>query len=388
MRERIWLYALIWTGLALLLAGCNLTTAGDPTPLPTPDAQTPTGRPTVEILSPREGEEKVVNEPVIVSVRVSDSLGVSSVQLSANGQTVRTQAVDQSADATSQVLLDYTPRSQGAVVLRVVAFRGAVASEPAEVNITIRSTQAQVTATSVPGGPGSGLPNINPNDPTCRALVNTGLNFRAGPGTTFDVIRTLRAGEVLPITGRLPDNSWWQLRSGVTTGWVSASFVTVYGICTGIPVVAPPATATPIVPTATPTTVPTSTPTPTPVPSATPTPRLPNLTVTNISGPQSVTIPAGATSVTETYSVNITNEGGPINTQFSNIARLLPLGTEFDVGVVSSLGPGQSINLSVDVTFTSAGAFILQITADSDNEVEESNNFDNTGTLNVTVTGG
>ena len=371
----------------VLLAGCNLTTAGDPTPLPSPDAQTPTGRPTVEILSPRESEEKVVNEPVIVSVRVSDSVGVTSVQLSANGQTVRTQAVDTSAAASSQMLLDYTPRSQGAVALRVVAFRGTVASEPAEVNITVRSTQAQVTATSAPGGPGSGLPNIDPNDPTCRALVNTGLNFRSGPSTNFNVIRTLRAGEVLPITGRLPDNSWWQLRSGVTTGWVSASFVTVYGICTGIPVVAPPTTPTPTVPTATPT-VATATPTITPTPSLTPTPRLPNLTVTNISGPQNVTIPSGATSVTETYSVNITNEGGPIDTQFSNVARLLPVGTEFDVGVVSNLSAGQTINLSVEVTFTSPGTFILQITADSDDEIEESNNVDNSGTLNVTVTSG
>jgi hypothetical protein len=274
------------------------------------------------------------------------------------------------------------------VALRVVAFRGTVASEPAEVNITVRSTQAQVTATSAPGGPGSGLPNIDPNDPTCRALVNTGLNFRSGPSTNFNVIRTLRAGEVLPITGRLPDNSWWQLRSGVTTGWVSASFVTVYGICTGIPVVAPPATATSSVPTATNTPPATATPTITPTPSLTPTPRLPNLMVTNISGPQSVTIPAGATSVTETYSVNITNEGGPIDTQFSNVARLLPLGTEFDVGVVSNLSAGQTINLSVEVTFTNPGTFILQITADSDDEIEESNNVDNSGTLNVTVTSG
>ncbi|MFW5771910.1 MAG: SH3 domain-containing protein [Phototrophicaceae bacterium] len=385
MLHRTRFLALVLFG-TILLAGCNLTTAGDPTPQPT-EGQTPTGRPTVEILSPREGEEKVVNEPVIVSVRVSDSVGVTSVQLSANGQTVRTQAVDTSAAATSQVLLDYTPRSQGAVALRVVAFRGTVASEPAEVNITVRSTQAQVTATSVPGGPGSGLPDIDPNDPTCRALVNTGLNFRNGPGTSFDVIRTLRPGEVLPIIGRLPDNSWWQLRSGVTTGWVSASFVTVYGICTGLPIIGPPATATAGVPTVTPTVATATTmPTNTLPPSLTPTPRMPNLTVTSISGPEDVTIPAGESSVMVTYRVNITNEGGSIDTQFSNVARLLPAGTEFDVGVVSNLSEGQTINLSVEVTFTDAGEFILQIDADSDDEIDESNEADNDGRRNIEVT--
>jgi hypothetical protein len=385
MRYRILFLTLI---TILSLSACNLgrdSRPGDQDEQQAQPTNTPGGRPEVRILSPQDGAEVVVNDPVLVSVNASDSIGVTRVQLFANGQIVRTVSSETASGETSRnMVLDYTPRSQGEVLLRVVAFRGSVASDPAEISITVRPTQSQVTATVHQG---SNIPQIDPNDPTCRALVNTGLNFRQGPSTSYNIIRVLRAGEVLPIQGRLGDNSWWQLRSGTTIGWVDARFVTTYGMCAGIPVASPPATATPAV-TATPTPTNTVPPIATSPPTATQPPALPDLTITNVAGPEEVTIPAGETSVTERYSVSITNLGGPINQQFSNTVRILPGNEEFDVGVVSNLNAGQSISLNVDITFTSTGTFLLRFTADSDGEIQESNEANNIGTYEVTVTGG
>lgn len=391
MRYRI--FSLLFIVIALTLSACNLGRDSQPINDDEPPTEEtpidPSARPEVSIVSPNDGAEFVVNDPVLISVDVSDPVGVTRVQLFANGQIVRTVSSETTTGETRRnMVLDYTPRSQGDVQLRVVAYRGSTASNPAEIGITVRPTQSQVIATSPPG---SNLPVIDPNDPTCRALVNTGLNFRRGPSTDYQIIRVLGAGEVIPINGRLGNNSWWQLRSGTTIGWVDARFVTTYGNCGNVPIAQPPPTPTSSIPTATPTATRTSTPTQaaaTNTPAPTATPALPDLTITNIDGPSSVTIPSGESSVTRTYSVTITNQGGALNQQFSSNVRVLPGTAEFDVGVVSSLGAGQSINLSVDVTFTSAGSYVLRFMADNEGDIEESNEVNNTGTFDVTVTSG
>lgn len=369
----------------LLLSGCNLGSNNEgessPEPLNTID---PGGPPTVVINSPEDGDEVIVDEPILISVTATDRIGITSVQLRINDRIVRTVASEiTTGDTNKSVLLDYTPSSTGPVYIEVVAFRGGVASSPDSVTLNVRASQAQITATPIPDNQ---VPTIDPNDPTCRALVNVALNLRRGSNTDFDVIRVLAPGEVLRIVGRLGDNSWWQLSTGTTIGWVDARFVTIYGICTGIPVVNPPTTPTSTAPpTATNTNVPPPLPTNTPLPAATATPIAANLIVTNITGPSLITIPAGESSVTATFGVNITNTGGPITTQFSSIARILPGGDSFDVGVVANLGTNQSISLTFDVTFEATGSFVLEVTADNDNDIAESDEGDNARIYSITV---
>ena len=387
---------LLFLGMLTTLAACNLDAESNDSRLTaTPTTQIATGKPTVTILSPQNGEEFVVNTPILMSVQVADSVGVTSVRLSANGTNVRTVGSESPTGETSkQVLLDYTPRNTGEIVLSVTAVRGvggsSVVSDPAEIRVNVRQTSAQVTAT--PGvQPGPTQPVINPNDPTCRALVMTALRLRKGPSTNFDVIRTLAAGELLPVAARLNDNSWWQLRdTNGTLGWVARGpettpYINLYGTqCATIPGQNPPATPTPF---ATATLAPTFTPnvpTATPGPTNTPTPG--DLVVSNITGPTAVTIPAGQTSVTVQYGVNITNNGSAINTQFSNTLFILPVNTQQDLGVVGNLAAGQTISLTVNVTFSSANTYILQFQADTGNTITESNEVNNSGTINVTVT--
>ncbi len=361
----------------LSLAGCNLGRDDNGNIPPTQQLLAPVdpgGRPTVTINSPADGDEFVVNEPILISVNATDNVGVTSVQLRVNNQIVRTVASESSTgDPQISVLLDYTSRRSGNLVMEVVAFREGTQSDPAKLNLTVRNSTFQITATVQQD---NNIPAIDPNDPTCRALVNTGLNFRRGPSTDFDIIRVLGVGEVLPIIGRLADNSWWQLSSNTSIGWVDARFVTTYGICNGIVAIDPPTT-----PTATIQVTATSTPTDSPTATLV----TPNLWVSNITGSDTVIIPSGSNLVVEPYNVNVTNLGGIITDQFAVVARILPSGDEFDAGVVSNLDTGQSISLSVDIAFDQTGTFALEFIADAEDDIEESDEGDNSRLYNVRV---
>jgi uncharacterized protein YraI len=347
-----------------------------------------TGKPAVAIASPQNGAEVVVGDTIFVSANATDTIGITRIQLLANNQIVKTVSSDAvSGETNKSALLDYTPRFAGAVTLQVVAYRGSTASDPAQIQITVRDSQAQVTATAAQD---VNVPVIDPNDPTCRVLVNSGLNFRTGPGTNYDIITVLSAGTVLPIVGRVGDNSWWQLSSGTAVGWVSAQFTTTYGVCSNVPVLVPPASPTPKG-------GPTSTPTPTATPPATNTsvpptitntPGLPDLVITSITGPDTVTIVAGQSQVTQSYSVAISNLGFGPTGQFNNTIAVLPGGSDIDLGAVSNLNPGESINLTVNITFTGAGSFTIQAKADSGAKITEVSEVNNGGAISVTVKNG
>ncbi len=366
----------------LVLSACNLSTqppTAEPIDVPTQQAG---GKPTVTITSPETGDEVVVNAQIFVTANATDSVGVTRVQLIAGNQVVKTVSSESPAGQTNfPVLLDYTPRETGEVELQVIAFRGATASDPAEVTINVRANQAQVTATIAPNtGGGGSFPVIDPNDPTCRALTNTGLNLRFGPGTNYDRLRVLAAGSVVPIIGRLADNSWWQVRSNVDVGWVFAQYTSVYGVCTAVPVVAAPPSPTPpgFVPTATPS----RTPTPTNTPAATNTPGRPDLVITNISGPSTVNAADGL----QTYSVTISNTGSGASGAFANRVSL-PDGSLSDLGVVANLAAGESIslNFTVDFSVVGPGTYGLEAQTDSEGQVAEISEVNNSAALRVTV---
>lgn len=359
----------------LALAGCNLGTSDDdetPEPLVTATQDT-AARPSVTITSPNDGDDVITNDTV--RIEVSTGGGAEVVELFVNGTSTQEVRIGSPTDNTSRSLLTFIPEQTGTLNVRVVAYRDNTSSNPDEIQLIAR--QGQNNPTSLPQ-----VPTIDANDPTCRAQVNANLNFRRAPNTESEVIRVLAGGEMLPIVGRLSDNSWLQLRSNVTLGWVSANFVTRLGNCSGIVVVNPPATATPL-PSATPLS---ST---TPLPSSTPQPTEPpppDLVVANITGPEDVVIPSGDSSVTVEYSVTLTNIGGPITGSFSAEGELLPGNDTFDFGAVGNLGINQSISLDGEVIFESAGTFALQITVDSDDDINESRENNNVLVINVTVT--
>ncbi|MCS7219688.1 MAG: SH3 domain-containing protein [Anaerolineae bacterium] len=103
--------------------------------------------------------------------------------------------------------------------------------------------------------------------PDCLVKVRI-LNVRAGPGTIYPVISSVRAGDALRVIGEAYNCGWLKVVTpkGIT-GWVSGNlqYVTLYRSCTLIP-------AAPIPPT------------PTPSPTPLLTRRLPNCTVVQDAG--------------------------------------------------------------------------------------------------------
>ncbi len=226
------LWFVIMACAMLTLTACNLESRA-PSSRDAAVTGTPAGPPVIRILAPSAGDEFVIGEEILVSVEAADSVGVSRVQLFANNQIVKTVSSEsRQGELSMRAILDYIPQDadMGSLNLRVVAYRAAEVSLPDEIEVVVRESRAQVTATP---NQASDVPNI-PNDGVCRALVNVGLNFRQGPSTAFDIITVLSSGTLAPIIGRVGDNSWWQLTVNNRIGWVSAEFTTEYGDCSRV----------------------------------------------------------------------------------------------------------------------------------------------------------
>lgn len=215
----------------LTFSACNLESNTPPSKAVL--TATPDGPPTIRILAPSAADEFVAGEEILVSVEATDSIGVNRVQLFANNQIVKSVSSESlQGDLSMRAILNYVPQvtDKGRLNLRVVAYRGAEVSLPAEIEVVVRESAARLTAAP---NPDSNLPYI-PNDGLCRALVNVGLNLRQGPSTAFDIITVLSSGTLAPIIGRVGDNSWWKLSVDNRTGWVSSRFTTEYGDCSSI----------------------------------------------------------------------------------------------------------------------------------------------------------
>lgn len=377
--------------LVIPLTACNLVSQEEVLVTDTPPGNVISGKPSVTITSPRDGEQFQVDREILVTASATDESGVTRVQLLANNQPVRTVLSEtEQGDKQKNVALGYTPRASGEVTLSVVAYRGTVASDPAQIRVNVVS---QVVATATGGGSsstpgGGGVPTIDTNDPTCRARAKAGLNMRQGPGVNFPVLLILNAGNTVPIIGRLGDNSWWQVRSGSTIGWVFADITDVFGSCGAVPIVLPPITIT-----ATfqpPTVPPTFTPSPTViVPTVTHTPTPPDLRIEAFDGDRELTL-SGSGTVTGTYRLNVRNTGGERSGPFDITYTLINLTTvqteepEF-LPEISNLRRDEVIALEFDIEFTAAGVYRIEIEADASGDVGESNENNNDDDLTVTV---
>ncbi len=374
---------LLLTVLVFALSACNLTSSPDDGN--DGDAQD-SSKPSVQIIAPLEGDEIVVDTRVLVSITATDTVGVTRAQLFVDGQIVKT--VPSEAAAGEQVfdaVLDFTPRTVGDIEVSVVAYRASIPSDEAVVLLTVRATSAQVTSTPIPQ-PQTNVPVITPNDPTCRIVTTVNLNLRSGPDLIYPVLAVLNAGAVLPISGRLANNQWWQVRFGnfgSSFGWVSAAFVLVYGNCALVPVVPIPPTPISATTQAPPpaTFTPTRSPTP-PTPTITLTPGVPDLVVASIVGEQEVVL-SGETI--RQYSVTITNTGAGATGQFSNTLTVQPGNIQIDLGNVGGLNPSQSILLQVNVTFNASGNYSLAVQADSGAQISEFSEVNNSAIYSVTV---
>ncbi len=103
------------------------------------------------------------------------------------------------------------------------------------------STPVPVVASPVPVIPANGACSVTPTSANA-------VNVRRGPGTNYAQFAQILRGQIIPVIGRSIDNTWVQINTNGTIGWVSLSVVTIGGNCGNIPVVAAPTmTPTPVV---------------------------------------------------------------------------------------------------------------------------------------------
>jgi WD40 repeat protein len=369
--NRIGLVSLFLLAAAL---ACNLARqSGSPTSQPVPTVE----RPSVEILEPAENATFTKGQTISVKARATGASGVTLVQLLVNGIPVASQPPAEAINPTSvDVVLDYTPDQAGIITLAVRAYSNSVVGQPAQ-----RTVQVVDQLNPGQGGTGSQtqapLPTATVYNPQCRARVNTGLNFRTGPGTNYDKILTLSAGVEPPITGYADrtDGRWWQVIWGGQPGWIASAYTTQLGDCSLIRPATVPASPTP---------VPSQTPVPT-QPGTTATPTLPDLVFSLFEGVTDLTLGADGT-MQATYVIEVKNQGGQASGQF-RMAVAKPNG-ELEYFDVPGLNAGQSYRVpsnGLTITFDTPGIVRMVGTVDVDNTVAEGNENNNQTYIDITV---
>ncbi len=173
--------------------------------------------PEVEIRSPGDNTEVIINSEVQVYVRAVDKVGVTRIEMRVDNLIVDTAASpDANGTPSMDSILSWTPSSSGPHIIQVIAFRGNVQGNPKQITLIVRDTAAQVTNPAVSPQFLTASPTSNP---TCRVRVNTdNLNVRTGPGINYDRITTLAVGSEVPVTGSTPDRSWFQVNVQGLTG--------------------------------------------------------------------------------------------------------------------------------------------------------------------------
>jgi uncharacterized protein YraI len=78
-------------------------------------------------------------------------------------------------------------------------------------------------------------PTVEAGNDACVVTASSEVNQRSGPGTSFEQMGRLQAGETRVVIGRATSTvgfNWWQLADNT---WVREDTVTISGICSGIP---------------------------------------------------------------------------------------------------------------------------------------------------------
>lgn len=158
----------------------------------------------------------------------------------------------------SVVLIDEsTSEEAGRISSSLVGGRFLIPSRGRTYRIEVTSTESVSfnicwVAASVGGCDGSAISAPpQPSDTTCTLTPSsTNVNIRSSASTSAPVVGGLAFGTSAEVLGIAPDGSFYNIRVGALTGWVSAAVVTLQGTCNPAVITPPPFVA---VPTAAPT---------------------------------------------------------------------------------------------------------------------------------------
>ena len=136
--------------------------------------------------------------------------------------------------------VDASALYQASLEQRVATLEAQVAKLQAAVGITPEATATRrsvlPTATPRPAATATATTATS-----TQATANRNANLRAGPGTTYNQSGSASNGQVLTITGRNTDETWYQLNTGL---WIAAFLVD--NAPSSVPVVGAPSQSAPV----------------------------------------------------------------------------------------------------------------------------------------------
>ncbi|MBI5823194.1 MAG: Ig-like domain-containing protein [Chloroflexi bacterium] len=220
--------------IGIVLAACS----GNATSAPEPQIESV---PTAWIDSPLDGSTFPLGEIEIIS-HTTDLSGIARVELSANGEVVRTDENPDSSLTLFVISQPWTPSQPGEYLIQVRGqTTGGEWSNYAQVNITVLGVTA--TPTTVPTETPIPTLTLTPTPVAPPTLTLTKNAFcRKGPNTAFTELTAIPAGDTVDILNISSNGLWyfvfWQKFNAQC--WVTASSGNVSGNLSGVAVEAGP----------------------------------------------------------------------------------------------------------------------------------------------------
>ncbi|HEM62473.1 MAG TPA: hypothetical protein ENO24_09295 [Chloroflexi bacterium] len=160
-------------------------------------------KPVVEIISPLNGSEVGLGEEAVVLFRAEDEVGISRVELEANGEIVAvTRSARTEGEPSMRATLTWTPTVPGAQTLLVHAYNteGVISDAVGVTVVVVTSASTPTTLQPAPGettvptpGEGQGVPTTQPPMPGETAQPAT-----AAPPTVAPPTATIAASPTAP----------------------------------------------------------------------------------------------------------------------------------------------------------------------------------------------
>ena len=429
-------YALALFAVLLLVSACTLPTAegdqesGDDTEI--------TGPPVVELVSPQANATYLEGTPVNIQARVSNAgPDVIRIDVTLDDVIIGSKADPNPSGAASfPVTMDWQASGTGSHAIAVTAFRedgtasnaasatinvvqqdddeeATPTTEPLPTNTPVSgdtsgnndqqqpsptkrptrqdgSAQQQPTVPSPgpqqqPTQPSQQQPTRQPTEPppptstptssVPTARMDVGVNVRAGDGTIFGRIGSLAANDESEILAVNPAGDWYKIRYYNGEGWVYAPLVTTSGNMASVPTEQGPPT-----------------PTPTPIPAtATPTTPPSNVDLVaelSVSPHPLVCNEASNITVTVRNNGSEASSGGRVSIQavLASSGAVLET-TESVFGQVPAGGTATAqAALTVSVNYSELQRIVVEV--DSDGQITESNENNNTATTDYVLAKG
>lgn len=294
----------------------------------------------IRIDSPIDEERVQVNRDIDVLVRANSNQQIVRIELLSNDEVVAvteyTTAPEDGIYAPTMVIR-FLRTGTFNVQARAISNAGATA-ESAKVRLNV-------------------VELVDEQPATLTGEVITTVNARTGPGEEFPTARTFDAGDIVTLVGRSPTDDWLLMDDGL---WIRRAALRLNDSTALLPVRRPTPTPAPIA-------------TPTPEPSETPTP--------GANAPDLSPVNASLANDGNTLQVTIQNLGanpydGPIV-----VAAVGMAGGDLQQAFVVNIPAGGSRQVLFELNATNTEGGTVEITVDVGNNIEESNEDNNSATF-------